>query len=138
LTEEGIFYIFFINAKLLINEICPGGMMDLQKRIYELHAEVCKTLAHPKRLEILHYLRDSEMMVSEIAERVGAPKANISQHLAMMRQSGIVTTRRDGVNVYYRISNPKVIQACNLMREVLMEQLAETEKLARQIIKVAE
>jgi len=110
----------------------------LQKRIYELHAEVCKTLAHPKRLEILHYLRDSEMMVSEIAERVGAPKANISQHLAMMRQSGIVTTRRDGVNVYYRISNPKVIQACNLMREVLMEQLAETEKLARQIIKVAE
>jgi len=112
--------------------------MDLQKRIYELHAEVCKILANPKRLEILNHLRDSEMTVSEIVERIGAPKANISQHLAVMRQKGIVTARRKGVNIYYRISNPKVIQACDLMREVLLEQLAETEKLARQIINVTE
>jgi len=111
--------------------------MNLQKRIYELHAEVCKTLANPKRLEILNHLRDSEMMVSQIVERVGAAKANISQHLSVMRQTGIVTTRREGINIYYRIANPKVIQACDLMREVLLEQLTEKEKLARQIIKAS-
>lgn len=104
-------------------------MMELQKRIYELHAEICKTLASPKRLEILQHLRDSEMTVSEIVARVGAAKANISQHLAVMRQRGIVSTRREGINIYYRVANPKIIQACDLMREVLLEQLSEGKRL---------
>jgi len=105
----------------------------MNKRIYELHADVCKTLANAKRLEILNALRDKEMTVSELAERVGALKANISQHLAVMRQKGILATRRDGVNIYYRIANPKVIQACDIMREVLFEQLKENEKLMKGI-----
>jgi ArsR family transcriptional regulator len=105
----------------------------MNKRIYELHADVCKTLANAKRLEILNALRDKEMTVSELAKRVGALKANISQHLAVMRQKGILATRRDGVNIYYRIANPKVIQACDIMREVLFEQLKENEKLIKGI-----
>jgi ArsR family transcriptional regulator len=105
----------------------------MNKKIYELHADVCKTLANAKRLEILNALRDKEMTVSELTERVGALKANISQHLAVMRQKGILATRRDGVNIYYRIANPKVIQACDIMREVLFEQLKENEKLMKGI-----
>jgi len=105
----------------------------MNKRIYELHADVCKTLANAKRLEILNALRDKDMTVNELAERVGALKANISQHLAVMRQKGILATRRDGVNIYYRIANPKVIQACDIMREVLFEQLKENEKLMKGI-----
>jgi ArsR family transcriptional regulator len=105
----------------------------MDKRIYELHADVCKTLANAKRLEILNALRDKEMTVSELTERVGALKANISQHLAVMRQKGILATRRDGVNIYYRIANPKVILACDIMREVLFEQLKENEKLMKGI-----
>lgn len=105
----------------------------MDKRIYELHADVCKTLANPKRLEILNALRDSEMTVSELTDLVGVRKANVSQHLAVMRQAGILTTRREGVNIYYRIANPKVIKACDLMREVLLEQLAEGERLMKDI-----
>lgn len=105
----------------------------MDKRIYELHADVCKTLSNAKRLEILNALRESEMTVSELTERVGALKANISQHLAVMRQKGILVTRRDGVNIYYRIANPKVIQAFDIMREVLFEQLKENEKLMKGI-----
>jgi ArsR family transcriptional regulator len=105
----------------------------MNKRIYELHADVCKTLANAKRLEILNALRDKDMTVSELVERVGALKANISQHLAVMRQKGILATRRDGVNIYYRIANPKVIQACDIMREVLLEQLKKSEKLIKGI-----
>lgn len=105
----------------------------MDKKIYELHAEICKTLANAKRLEILSALRDQEMTVSELIERVGALKANVSQHLAVMRQKGILATRRDGVNIYYRIANPKVIQAFDIMREVLFEQLQENERLMKDI-----
>ncbi len=105
----------------------------MNKRIYELHADVCKTLANAKRLEILNALRDKDMTVSELTERVGALKANISQHLAVMRQKGILATRRDGVNINYRIANLKVIQACDIMREVLLEQLEKSEKLTKGI-----
>ena len=105
----------------------------MEKEIYQLHASVCQTLSHPKRLEILNTLRDKEMSVGELKKLTGLPKANLSQHLAILRQKKIVLTRRDGVNIYYRIGNPKVIQACDLMREVLYEQLAEDEKLAKRL-----
>ena len=59
--------------------------------------------------------------------------ANVSQHLAVMRQKGILVTRREGVNVYYRIANPKVIEACDIMREVLIEQLEERARLVEDI-----
>jgi len=62
---------------------------------------------------------------------MGARQANVSQHLAVLRQRGIVTARKEGANIYYRIANPKIIKACDIIREVLFEQLAEAEKLAR-------
>jgi ArsR family transcriptional regulator len=58
-------------------------------------------------------------------------QANLSQHLAVMRQKGIVATRREGLNVYYRLSNPKIIKACDLMRQVLLEHLEAGAELAR-------
>jgi ArsR family transcriptional regulator len=103
--------------------------MAVQSQVFELHAEVCKTLSHPKRLEILSILRSEELMAGDIVRRMNAPKANVSQHLALMRNAGILEARREGVNIYYRISSPKVIQACDLMREVLIDNHAKKEKL---------
>lgn len=91
------------------------------KEIYELQAETCKVLANPKRLEILYALRDGEKTVGDLVDILGVPKANVSQHLSLMRNKGIVRTRRDGTHVYYRVCNNKVNQACALMKEVLME-----------------
>jgi DNA-binding transcriptional ArsR family regulator len=94
------------------------------KRIFQLHAEICKTLSHPIRLEILTKLRDGEKSVTEIAASTGVRQATVSQHLAVLRQRGVVTTRREGMNVYYDIANPKITQACNLMRQVLLEYIS--------------
>ena len=101
------------------------------RQLYELHAAICQTLANPKRLEIIDRLRDGEIPVSELAEAMGISQANLSQHLAVMRQKGIVTTRRAGLSVYYRLSNPKIIKACDLMRQVLLEHLEAGAALAR-------
>jgi ArsR family transcriptional regulator len=98
------------------------------KAIFEMQAEICKTLTNPKRIEILNCLRNEEKTVTELVESLGASKANVSQHLAVMRHKGILTTRRDGVNIYYRVSNPKVIEACALMKEVLFEQHSSKKK----------
>ncbi|HHN64283.1 MAG TPA: ArsR family transcriptional regulator [Nitrospirae bacterium] len=104
-------------------------MENNNKRIFEMQAEVCKTLTNPKRLEIIHALKDGEKNVTELVEILGIPKANVSQHLSVMKNRGILKSRREGVNIYYSISNPKVIEACNLMREVLTEQLKERESI---------
>jgi ArsR family transcriptional regulator len=106
--------------------------------IFELHADVCRTLSNPKRLKILNTLRNGEMPVSQILARVGRiGKANLSQHLAVMRQKGVVVTRREGNLIYYRISSPKIIQACDLMREVLFEQLAGKGELLLRYVESA-
>ncbi len=104
-------------------------MKQQNKTLFELQSEVCKTLASPKRLEIINALKEGEKTVGELVDILGVPKANVSQHLAVMRHKGILKSRRDGVNIYYRISNPKVVQACVLMREVLTEQMQERSKL---------
>ncbi|HLA50647.1 MAG TPA: metalloregulator ArsR/SmtB family transcription factor [Thermodesulfobacteriota bacterium] len=101
------------------------------KQIFNMHAEVCKTLANPKRLEIIYALKEGELSVGELVKRLGISKANISQHLAILRQQRVVVSRREGVNMYYRISNPKIVKACALMREVLMEQLTKEGRLAK-------
>lgn len=103
--------------------------MKQNKTLYELQSEVCKTLASPKRLEILNALKEGEKTVGELVDILGVPKANVSQHLAVMRLKGILKSRREGVSIYYRIANDKVTQACILMREVLTEQMKERSKL---------
>jgi ArsR family transcriptional regulator len=101
------------------------------KELFVLHSEICKTLANPKRLEILNALQAGEVSVGELVRKLRLPKANVSQHLAVLRSRGVVSARREGLNVYYRVANPKIIRACNLMREVLTEQLEHGVRLAQ-------
>lgn len=101
------------------------------RNLYQLHASICHTLAHPKRLEIIDRLRVGELSVTELVDALGISQANLSQHLSVMRQRGIVTTRREGLKVFYRLSNPKITQACDLMRQVLLENLESDVALAR-------
>ena len=94
-----------------------------EQLLYAMHASLCQTLGNPKRLEIIHHLRSGEKSVSALAEAMAIGQSNLSQHLAVMRQKGIVMPRRAGSSVYYRLSNAKIIRACDLMRQVLLEQL---------------
>ena len=99
-------------------------------RLYELHASICQALSNPKRLEIIDRLRDGELSVTGLEKLTGISQVNLSQHLALMREKGIIIARREGANVYYRLSNPKITQACDLMRQVLLERMEAAGELA--------
>lgn len=99
--------------------------------ILDMHARVCKTLANPLRLALLNALRDGERSVGDLARAVGSTQPLVSQHLAVLRNEGLLHNRRNGNEVYYSIVYPKMIQACDLLRDVLFERLRSQEELTR-------
>lgn len=101
-----------------------GPMPSVREELDRLHASVCKGLADPKRLLIINSLRDGALSVSEICEDLGLPQSNVSQHLAILRDKGLVASQRDGQFVYYSLTSKKIIEAMDLLREVMAEQLA--------------
>ncbi len=106
------------------------------KNFYQLHSEVCKTLANPKRQEILDCLRENEMTVNELVEKTGNSQANISQHLSILRAKGIVTSRREGINIHYSLANKKIIEAFDLISQVLKESLdSRSEMISKAVHK---
>ena len=106
--------------------------------IYQLQAEISKTLAHPLRLAILHSLKNGEKTVNQLTQTFGASQSNISQHLSILRQRQIVKTRKDGTNIFYRVASPKISQACDMVHEVLIEQLSQKQEIAKSYAKGAD
>ena len=101
----------------------------LMKEIYNLHAEMCKVFSNPIRLEILNLLRDKEMFVTELINTSKLSQANISQHLSIMKSKGIVVSERNGKNIFYKLSNPKIIKAFDIIKEVFTERLEKNRKV---------
>ena len=101
----------------------------MEDQIYAYHAEMCQVFSHPKRLEAINVLRDGEMTVSELAQRLGLTVGNLSQHLSMMKERHILLSRKEGNMVYYRIMNPKLIRCFDMMREMLFEQIRQDAAL---------
>ena len=95
-----------------------------------LQADVLKTLANPRRIEILHELARGPIEVGRLAEAIGASQPNVSQHLAVMRSAGIVEAERDGREVRYRLADPDVVIACSLMRAVLERRFTRLGEMA--------
>lgn len=93
----------------------------MRKDVLEFHAEFCKTFSNPKRLEILGLLKTGEITAGDIAKKLEVPKANVSQHLNLMRRMRILKTRREGTKIFYMIANKKLVQACSLMQEALVQ-----------------
>jgi DNA-binding transcriptional ArsR family regulator len=101
-----------------------------KEEFYQLHAHLCKALAHPTRLLIIDELRDGPRSVSELVERIGLRQSNLSQHLGILRDQRLVVARRDGQTVFYSLRDPRVTQAFDLLRQVLRTVLREGERLA--------
>lgn len=95
------------------------------RSIFDLQAELCKTMANATRLRIVHSLRERPKSVSEIVQETKLAQAKVSQHLAILRAYGVVASKREGRDVIYRIANHKLVRVCDLMREVLAEQADE-------------
>jgi DNA-binding transcriptional ArsR family regulator len=102
----------------------------VDREFFCMHSDLCKTLANDKRQMILGALREGELSVGELADATGIPQANLSQHLATMRAKGVVMTRREGTRVFYRIANVKLIQAFDLITEVMRESMDEKARTA--------
>lgn len=103
--------------------VCAYVESQAMDEITILQAEVLKTLASPRRLEILHAVSRGPIEVGRLAAAIGASQPNVSQHLAVLRSAGIVEAQRDGREVRYRVTDPDVLVACELMRSVLERRL---------------
>lgn len=101
---------------------------------YCMHSEMCKTLANPKRQQIIDTLRDQEMTVSEIVELTDLSQSNVSQHLSILRSTGVVQVRRTGRAAHYRLTSPKIIEAFDLITEVMREGLQHQNDVATKTI----
>ncbi|MBI4298050.1 MAG: helix-turn-helix transcriptional regulator [Chloroflexi bacterium] len=112
--------------------------MDRESRLYTYHAEMCKVFSHPKRLHIINALRQEELSVTELSRRTGTAMPNLSQHLTMMRERGILTSRKEGNMVYYRVADPKLVQAFDLLRQILFRQIEREGALIRGMMPLAQ
>jgi DNA-binding transcriptional ArsR family regulator len=107
--------------------------MDVDERmeIYRLHADFCKALSDANRLLIISELSRGELSVNELTRRLKLQQSNVSKHLAFLRESGLVNTRREGSSIYYSLSDPRISEAISLLRAVQSEVLEKRRKLAR-------
>jgi len=105
--------------------------------LYELQAELCQMMANPKRIAIIEILGDGECSVGELAQALSTSISTVSQHLRTMRDKGIVVNRKEAQTVYYHLKNPKLIEGCHIMREVLLEEMESRGRIARSYDKEA-
>lgn len=101
--------------------------------LYRRKAELCKTFSDPKRLMIISELREGEKSVNELVATLQVPQAVVSRHLAILRNRGVVVTRREGVNIYYRLTDTKIIEACDIVHEILLDQVARTREIVEKL-----
>lgn len=105
-----------------------GAATDNGSRLerYRIHAEICKVLTDPKRLMLIDALRAGERSVGDLAGAVGLSMANASQHLAVLRHAGLVGTRRAGTSIHYRLSEPELVAACDIIERIVGRRLGQS------------
>ena len=97
---------------------------------YRLHAEICKVLTDPKRLMLLDTLRGGERSVGDLATAIGVALPNASQHLAVLRGAGLVEGQRSGTTVTYRLAEPTIVEACDIIHAIVARRLAQAARPA--------
>ena len=103
---------------------------EREEQLYRLQADLCQALDDPTRLKLLSLLGERPRAVKDLVETTGERQAKISQHLAIMRQRGITHTQRVGTEVHYFLADPRILEACHITREILLEQLTRHASLA--------
>ena len=99
------------------------------RSIYSIQAELCRAMGSQARLEIVHLLRDNPLRVCEIARKLNLPQPTVSRHLSILRQAGILICQREVDGISYQIANPKIIEVCDLMKEVLIEKITRQSQI---------
>ncbi len=104
-------------------------MTKRDMELYKLLAELCKAFSDPKRLIIIAELRKGQKSVSDLVRILTIPQAVVSRHLGVLRERGIVDARREGTNVFYSLSDPRVCEACDIIQHILMTGIEKRHRL---------
>jgi DNA-binding transcriptional ArsR family regulator len=103
---------------------------EFETLIYEKQVNICKAFAHPIRLRVLDLIAQRPHAASELQKKLAVSKANLSQHMTILKAAGVVTTHREGKQVYCALAIPEVKQACQLIRNVLRAQIRSGQQIA--------
>ena len=101
----------------------------LSRPLSEIKAELFRALAHPARVRALELLAEGERSVGEMAPLVGIELSHLSQQLGVLRRAGLVTTRKEGSNVFYALRDPATVELLAAAKRVLINSLSETQQL---------
>ncbi len=104
---------------------------NVDKQVFERQANICKAFANPIRLRMLDILGKGECGVSDLQKDLGISKANLSQHLSVLRGAGVIVARRNGKQIYCSLAMPEIKAACQLIRNVLRAQVREAQRLTQ-------
>jgi len=107
---------------------------EYNMELYRLKAELCKTFSDPTRLIIINELRSGEKVVGRLVEIIGIPQPVVSRHLAILRERGVVSSRREGTSNYYSLTEPKIGEACDIVHNILLNQIAKNKELAERLM----
>ncbi|MBC8378409.1 MAG: winged helix-turn-helix transcriptional regulator [Planctomycetes bacterium] len=101
----------------------------MEMQLFEKQAAIAKAIAHPVRMAVLEFLKPGEQCVFDIAEAVGTERTNLSKHLSVMTNAGVLTSRKDGLKVMYRVKTPCLLRFMDCIKDCLKEQAEEHQQL---------
>jgi ArsR family transcriptional regulator len=99
--------------------------------LFEKQAEIAKAVAHPLRIAIVNFLKDGEQCVCDIAQYVGSERSNVSRHLSVMVNAGLLDYRKEGLKVIYRLKTPCILDFFSCVSRVLKQQAKDNERLLK-------
>jgi len=105
-------------------------MLSKRKQLlFEKQAEIAKAIAHPLRIAVVNFLKDGEQCVCDIAKHVGSERSNVSRHLSVMSNAGLLEYRKEGLKVIYKLKTPCILEFFSCVSRVLKQQVKEDERL---------
>lgn len=107
---------------------------EQEEQLYRLQADLCRVLAEPTRLKLLSLLGEKPCAVKDLVEATGERQAKISQHLTIMRKLSIVRAQRAGTEMHYSLTDPRILEACRITREVLLQRLIQQASLVAPLV----
>jgi DNA-binding transcriptional ArsR family regulator len=105
----------------------------MNTQLYEKKADIAKAIAHPVRVAALEFVKDGEQCVCDIAAAVGTERSNLSKHLSVMVNAGVLTSRKEGLKVMYRVKTPCIMRFLDCLKDCLKEQAAEQHQLLKSL-----
>lgn len=109
----------------------PQSQRNQSIKLTQLKAELFKALSNPLRIRIIDELRNGELTVSEIRDRMNVELPNVSQQLAVLKAKNLVNSRKQGINIYYSCSDPKIFKLLDVAKEIFNSQLSDLQKMLK-------